>query len=77
MQGAVLSAFFWGYASTQFLGGYLSDRLSGDIVLLTGAVGWGLVTFWTPPFVYLFGNSSWTLFFVMFTRVLAGAFQGK
>ncbi|KAK3743844.1 hypothetical protein QZH41_011850, partial [Actinostola sp. cb2023] len=36
--GAVMSAFFWGYTPAQIIGGYLSDRYGGELVLgvLTG-----------------------------------------
>ena len=42
--GTVLSSFFWGYALTQVLGGYLSDRFGAERVLLAAGLGWGLVT---------------------------------
>lgn len=35
-QGFVLSAFFWGYITTQVLGGWLSERYGGMRVLGTG-----------------------------------------
>lgn len=44
--GTVLSSFFWGYALTQVLGGYLSDRFGAERVLLAAGAGWGLITFW-------------------------------
>ncbi len=42
--GTVLSSFFWGYALTQILGGYLSDKFGAEKVLLAAGVGWGFVT---------------------------------
>ena len=42
--GTVLSSFFWGYALTQILGGYLSDRFGAERVLFAAGLGWGLVT---------------------------------
>jgi ACS family sodium-dependent inorganic phosphate cotransporter-like MFS transporter 9 len=77
LQGTVLSAFFWGYAMTQVLGGYMSDRIGGATVLLTAAVGWALLTFWTPRIVYVFSDKSTALAFVVLSRVLVGALQGE
>ena len=77
LQGTVLSAFFWGYAMTQVLGGYVSDRIGGATVLLTAAVGWAVVTFWTPRLVYLFPDKSTSLAFIVLSRVLVGALQGE
>jgi ACS family sodium-dependent inorganic phosphate cotransporter-like MFS transporter 9 len=51
--GTVLSSFFWGYALTQILGGYLSDRFGAERVLLAAGLGWGLVTVRTK-FIHLF-----------------------
>ncbi|KAH3809294.1 solute carrier family 17 member 9-like isoform X1 [Dreissena polymorpha] len=74
--GSVLSAFFWGYTMTQFLGGYLSDRIGGDVVIPIAACCWSLVTFWTPQLVYLFEDKILTLRLVILSRVLLGVFQG-
>ena len=77
LQGTVLSAFFWGYTMTQVLGGYLSDRIGGDIVITTAAVGWSVLTFWTPFLVYVYTDKNSVLMMVVATRVLLGAMQGK
>ncbi|GFO27656.1 solute carrier family 17 member 9 [Plakobranchus ocellatus] len=74
--GMVLSAFFWGYCMTQFLGGYLSDRVGGDVVLPIAACMWSLITFWTPQFAYLSTDKHIGLYIVVLSRVLLGAFQG-
>ena len=42
-QGGVLSAFFYGYALTQLVGGRLADRFGGKPVLTAGVLGWSLV----------------------------------
>ena len=47
-EGGVLSAFFYGYALTQLLGGRLADRVGGKPVLLFGVLAWSLATFVTP-----------------------------
>ncbi|KAK3791568.1 hypothetical protein RRG08_002924 [Elysia crispata] len=74
--GMVLSAFFWGYCMTQFLGGVLSDRVGGDVVLPIAACMWSLITFWTPWFAYLSTDKKYALYIVVLSRVLLGAFQG-
>ena len=76
LQGAVLGAFYWGYAVTQILGGYLGDRFGGDIVMSTAAVGWTILGFWTPLLPY-FGSSPESILVIMvFSRVLMGILQG-
>lgn len=46
--GAVLSAFFWGFAISPLLGGWLADRLGGKRVLGFGAIWWSFWTLLTP-----------------------------
>ena len=46
--GGVLSAFFYGYAMTQLVGGRLADSFGGKRVLALGVIGWSLATFVTP-----------------------------
>jgi MFS family permease len=45
--GAVMSAFFFGYALCQIPGGILSDRYGARIVLTIGIVWWSIFTFIT------------------------------
>ena len=42
--GWVFSAFFWGYALFQTLGGWLADRFGPRNVLTAGVVWWGIFT---------------------------------
>jgi len=42
--GWIFSAFLWGYASFQTLGGRLADRLGSRGVLTAGVVWWGIFT---------------------------------
>ncbi len=42
--GWVFSAFLWGYAFFQTLGGWLADRLGPRLVLTAGVVWWGIFT---------------------------------
>lgn len=76
-QGSVLSCFFWGYTMTQFLGGYLADRIGGDLVLPVAACFWSIITFWTPAFAYLSTDKYLILHIIVISRVLLGVFQGK
>ena len=69
--GSVLSAFFWGYALTQIIGGYLSDKFGAERVILAAGLGWGLITFWFHAIVENFHFG-----LVILCRVLLGAFQG-
>ncbi|KAK3602604.1 hypothetical protein CHS0354_034330 [Potamilus streckersoni] len=73
---SVLSSFFWGYTMTQFLGGYLSDRIGGDVVVPIAACFWSVITFWTPQITYISEDKHVTLRIVIFSRVLLGMFQG-
>uniref|UniRef100_T1IKV8 Major facilitator superfamily (MFS) profile domain-containing protein n=1 Tax=Strigamia maritima TaxID=126957 RepID=T1IKV8_STRMM len=74
--GSVLSCFFWGYSLTQVIGGYLSDRFGGEFVIMSAAIGWSVITFWTPQIVRTFDDHSVTLTFVILSRVLMGLCQG-
>lgn len=69
--GVVLCCFFWGYALTQVLGGYLGDQWGGDRVVLGAAVGWSLLTLYTPE------CTQGHLGVLLLCRVLLGAFQGE
>ncbi|UYV76318.1 hypothetical protein LAZ67_14000008, partial [Cordylochernes scorpioides] len=70
--GVVLASFFWGYALTQVIGGYLSDRVGGARVLAWAAVAWSLVTLTTPEQVEW---PSPSLVPLTFARVVEGALQ--
>jgi ACS family sodium-dependent inorganic phosphate cotransporter len=49
LQGLILSAFFYGYLTTQIAGGWLADRYGGKSVLGAGVLLWSLFTVLTPP----------------------------
>lgn len=68
-EGTVLSSFFYGYLSTQILGGYLSYRFGGGNVLLFACFVWSLFTFLTP-----YVSSSMPL--LILCRILLGAGEG-
>ena len=75
-QGTILSAFFWGYMLTQVLGGFASDRIGGERVMLAACVLWSSVTLLTPIAILLSAYSSYGLYFVMLFRVMLGFSQG-
>ncbi|XP_070555728.1 voltage-gated purine nucleotide uniporter SLC17A9-like isoform X2 [Ptychodera flava] len=73
--GLVLSSFFWGYALTQFLSGYISDKYGGDFIVTLAAMVWGLLTILTPYLAYLYEDKASQLTFMVFLRVIYGAVQ--
>ena len=52
-QGTVLSSFFVGYLLLQIVGGRLSDRFGGKVVLGVGVLVWSLFTILTPPAAWM------------------------
>lgn len=71
--GIVLGSFFWGYCFTQVLGGYVSDRVGGEKVIVMAAVGWGSLLALTPMIAHF---SSVPLVSVTLSRFLMGLLQG-
>ncbi|XP_069739956.1 solute carrier family 17 member 9b [Narcine bancroftii] len=71
--GIVLGSFFWGYCMTQIMGGYISDRLGGDKVLMLSTCAWGSVIILTPLIVH---KSSAPLVLLTISRFLMGLLQG-
>ncbi|KAL2103285.1 hypothetical protein ACEWY4_000153 [Coilia grayii] len=71
--GVVMSGFFYGYCLTQVLGGYASDRIGGERVLLLSSTGWAFVTTVTPLLAHL---SISPLITMTTARFLMGLFQG-
>ena len=71
-----MGSFYWGYALTQILGGYLSDRFGGDVIMTTAAVGWSLIGFWMPILPYLSSTPEDILVVMVIARISMGAFQG-
>jgi MFS transporter, ACS family, solute carrier family 17 (sodium-dependent inorganic phosphate cotransporter), member 5 len=47
-QGVVLAAFFYGYITTQIIGGTLAQRIGGKYLLLFGIFWTALLTLLTP-----------------------------
>lgn len=47
-QGVVLAAFFYGYTTTQIIGGLLAQRVGGKLLLLGGVFWTAVMTLLTP-----------------------------
>jgi len=77
-QGIVLSAFFWGYATTQVIGGYLSDRCGAKTVMIAAMTGWSALTLMTPIMTQTCcdGLRSGILHMFVIMRILTGCVQG-
>ena len=71
-----MSAFFCGYMPAQIVGGFLSDKYGGEVILGSAAVAWSLLTLAVP-----FLPVSSVLFLsptmiMLAARVCTGLFQG-
>lgn len=76
IDGAVMSAFFCGYMPAQIVGGFLSDKYGGEVILGSAAVAWSLLTLAVP-----FLPVSSVLFLsptmiMLAARMCTGLFQG-
>ncbi|TPP58454.1 MFS transporter ACS family solute carrier family 17 member 9 [Fasciola gigantica] len=74
--GFIMGVFFWGYALTQYLAGYLSDRLGGELVICLSSFIWAVITL---TFVYLpyVSNDPTTVYnLFLCARFILGFFQG-
>jgi len=47
-QGLILGAFFYGYTTTQILGGTLAQKIGGKVLMLFGVVWTAVLTLLTP-----------------------------
>ncbi|XP_073981288.1 putative inorganic phosphate cotransporter isoform X2 [Rhodnius prolixus] len=70
-QGKLHAAFFWGYVTTQLVGGILSDLYNHKIVFVFGMLSTCVFTAATPPITRRFG---WIGLIVC--RILVGMVQG-
>ncbi|CAG8544475.1 3702_t:CDS:2, partial [Cetraspora pellucida] len=70
VQGVILSSFFFGYLTTQVLGGALADKYGGKWVLGVSAVLWTLFTFLTPI------SAKMGLEYLLLCRILLGVGEG-
>lgn len=69
----LLIRFHVNYFELKVFGGYLSDKIGGEKVILLSAIGWSMITFWMPNFI-----SMWNLSipFIVTIRIINGACQG-
>lgn len=72
----LLSSFFYGYPITQVPGGYLSDRIGGDLMIYYAGIFWASTTFLLPFVSLLSDDKYYILFYITLFRCLTGAFQG-
>lgn len=72
----MLSSFFYGYPVTQIPGGYLSDRVGGDLMIYYAGIFWASTTFVLPYVTFLSDDKYYILFYIALFRCLTGAFQG-
>ncbi|CAG8840617.1 20568_t:CDS:2, partial [Cetraspora pellucida] len=47
-QGLVSSSFYFGYITTQIIGGVLTDKYGARIILGISAISWSIFTLLTP-----------------------------
>lgn len=74
--GAVMSSFFWGYMPAQVVGGFLSDKYGGEVILGFAAVGWAFLTL-SVPFIASFPVLFMTpTKMMLFARMCTGLSQG-
>nr|CAD7586924.1 unnamed protein product [Timema genevievae] len=68
MQGVVLSAFYYGYVSTQLLCGWLSDKFGTKVVMGVGMMAAGILNLLSPL------AANWGVGALITLRVLQGMF---
>ncbi|CAG9766459.1 unnamed protein product [Ceutorhynchus assimilis] len=70
IQGYILSSFFYGYITTQLLGGYFANKYGGKVIFGTGIAVTGALTFITP---WVVTANAYSLIAV---RIIEGIFEG-
>ncbi|XP_076245083.1 major facilitator superfamily transporter 9 isoform X1 [Calliopsis andreniformis] len=69
-QGIVLSSFFYGYISTQLLGGWLGARIGGKRVFGLGIAATAFFTIITPPLARI------SVYILIVLRIIEGICEG-
>uniref|UniRef100_A0A6I9VI59 Sialin n=1 Tax=Bactrocera dorsalis TaxID=27457 RepID=A0A6I9VI59_BACDO len=69
-RGLILSSFFYGYITTQFIGGFIGAKIGGNIVFGLGIGTTALLTLLTP----LAAKHSLEMFLAV--RIIEGVFEG-
>ncbi|XP_074027010.1 sialin [Leptinotarsa decemlineata] len=70
VQGYVLSSFFYGYITTQLIGGYLAARIGGKRVFGTGIAVTAVLTLVTP------WVAQTNFYLLIVVRIIEGIFEG-
>ena len=77
--GDVLSIFFWGYATSQIIGGTAADLYGGAETIAISSLLWGSICLFTPFLckisMLLFGKNA-AFYTLAFLRILMGVAQG-
>jgi len=53
-----LGAFFYGYATTQLIGGMMAQKIGGKLLMLIVVFWTALLTLLTPPFIDVGGHGA-------------------
>ncbi|CAG9768368.1 unnamed protein product [Ceutorhynchus assimilis] len=70
MQGYILSSFFYGYITTQLLGGYLSAKFGGKTIFGSGVAVTAALTVITPVL------AKTNVYLLLSVRIIEGIFEG-
>lgn len=69
-KGIILSSFFYGYITTQFIGGYFSQRIGGNLIFGVGIGMTALLTLLTPL------AAKMGVGVLIAVRIIEGVFEG-
>lgn len=69
LRGAILSSFFYGYISTQLIGGLLGAKIGGVKLIGYGVLCTAILTILTPV------AARYSVYLVIFLRVVEGVFE--
>ncbi|CAK8673531.1 unnamed protein product [Clavelina lepadiformis] len=74
--GGAMGSFYWGYLTTQVVGGYVADKFGGDKVLCVSVFMWGTLTTITPHIARFRFEYASPLALLTILRILLGVSQG-
>ena len=69
-KGLVLSSFFYGYITTQLIGGFLASKYGGNVIFGIGIGVTALLTLFTPL------AAKWSIYALVAVRIIEGVFEG-
>ena len=76
VSGMVLSSFYCGYLISNMIGGYLADKIGGEIVIYYTAFGWAFLSIFLPFLARSSILLPYSTSTVICARFLTGLFQG-